>query len=61
MPTYVYQCKPCHFKMERKHKMSEDPIVYCPECYDEMSRVPQTAGISLKGDGFYRNDKGGEL
>lgn len=56
MPSYVYHCRPCHFKRDVSHSIHEDPAVYCLECGDAMSRVPQAAGVVLKGKGFHKTD-----
>jgi len=56
MPTYVYRCVDCREQKEIKHSMSEDPEIYCGTCDGFCTRVPQVAGISLRGKGFYKND-----
>ena len=32
MPFYEYQCEACGHRLEALQKMSDDPLVYCPEC-----------------------------
>lgn len=56
MPDYVYHCRPCRFVREESHSIHEDPLVYCVECGDTMSRRPQAAGIILKGSGFHSTE-----
>lgn len=52
MPVYVYRCGVCDsVDREVSHRMSEDPQVVCV-CGDVMFRVPQLAGLSLRGDGW---------
>ena len=32
MPIYEYACKKCGHKLDALQKMSEDPLVDCPDC-----------------------------
>lgn len=56
MPVYVYRCVGCREKQEVRHSMIEDPVICCGVCDGFCARVPQVAGISLRGKGFYKND-----
>lgn len=56
MPAYVYHCRPCRSTNEVTHSIHEDPAIHCIECGDPMSRVPQAAGIILKGSGFHKTE-----
>lgn len=56
MPAYVYRCVDCKTDREITHSMTEDPEIYCAACDGYCTRVPQVAGISLRGKGFYKND-----
>ena len=33
MPIYEYECKACGHRQEAIQKMSDDPLVECPECH----------------------------
>lgn len=57
MAKYVYRCVECREEQEVQHSMKEDPDVFCPSCDGYCTRVPQAAGVVLRGRGFYRNDK----
>lgn len=56
MPDYAYHCRPCRFVREESHSIHEDPLIYCVECGDTMSRVPQPIGVILKGGGFTKTE-----
>lgn len=56
MPVYVYQCDTCGLAFERRQRMSDDPLVDCPECEGQVHRVIQPVGIVFKGSGFYVTD-----
>ncbi|MFN2131868.1 MAG: FmdB family zinc ribbon protein [Anaerolineae bacterium] len=56
MPIYVYQCDTCGLTFERRQRMTEAPLVDCPECDGHVQRVIQPVGIVFKGSGFYVTD-----
>jgi putative FmdB family regulatory protein len=56
MPIYLYQCDSCGVRFERQQRISEDPLVDCPECDGHVHRVIQPVGIIFKGSGFYVTD-----
>ena len=57
MPIYEYQCKSCGHQMEAIQKMSDDPLVDCPECEKpELQKKISAAGFRLKGSGWYETD-----
>ena len=56
MPIYVYQCDTCGLTFERRQRMTEAPLVDCPECDGHVRRVIQPVGIVFKGSGFYVTD-----
>ena len=58
MPTYEYACRACGHVFEIVQKMSEDPLVICPECGGELRKVFAPPAISFKGSGFYATDHG---
>ena len=61
MPIYEYECKACGHREEAIQKMSDDPLVACPECKKpELKKLISAAGFRLKGGGWYETDfKGG--
>ncbi len=57
MPIYEYQCGACEHQFEKLQKMSEDPLVDCPECEKpELKKLVSAAGFQLKGSGWYVTD-----
>ena len=56
MPIYVYQCDTCGLTFERRQRMTEPPLVDCPECDGRIHRVIQPVGVVFKGSGFYVTD-----
>ena len=57
MPIYEYACVSCDHHLEALQKMSEDPLVFCPECGEESLRKKvSAAAFVLKGSGWYETD-----
>ena len=61
MPIYEYTCASCGHELEAIQKMSDAPLVDCPECgKPELKKNVSAAGFRLKGTGWYETDfKGG--
>lgn len=57
MPIYAYACSSCGLQQDMMQKMSDLPLVTCPEC-GEQTLVKQltAAGFQLKGSGYYATD-----
>jgi len=58
MPTYQYVCKNCGYEMEELQKITDPPLVRCPNCNtDSLARViGGGSGVIFKGSGFYLTD-----
>ena len=57
MPIYEYGCDNCGHELESLQKISEQPLVYCPECGDAaLRRKVSAAAFRLKGTGWYETD-----
>ena len=57
MPIYEYKCNACDNRLERLQKMSEDPLIDCPECEQpELTKLVSAAGFRLTGTGWYETD-----
>jgi len=57
MPIYEYECKACGHRQEAIQKMSDDPLVDCPECgKPELKKLISAAAFRLKGGGWYETD-----
>ncbi len=62
MPFYEYRCEKCGKQMEALQKISDAPLVDCPECgQPALKKLVSAAGFRLKGGGWYETDfKGGK-
>ena len=57
MPIYEYACASCDHHLEALQKISEDPMVFCPECGEEsLKKMVSAAAFVLKGSGWYETD-----
>ena len=61
MPIYEYRCEKCEHQLEKIQKMSDDPLVDCPQCHQPtLKKIISAAAFRLKGKGWYETDfKGG--
>lgn len=57
MPIYEYACKKCGHVLDALQKMSDDPLVDCPECGEaQLKRLISAPRFRLKGQGWYETD-----
>ena len=57
MPIYGYVCKSCEHTLDVLQKISDDPIVDCPECGEtQLKRQLSAPRFRLKGQGWYETD-----
>ncbi len=57
MPIYEYQCGACAARVEKLQKLSDPPLLTCPECgADALVKLVSAAGFRLKGGGWYETD-----
>jgi putative FmdB family regulatory protein len=57
MPIYEYQCGSCGSKKEHLQKLSEAPVLVCPECgSNAYTKLISAVGFQLKGSGWYATD-----
>ncbi len=57
MPFYEYQCGDCGHRLEVLQKLSDKPLVYCPECNEaSLKKLISAAAFRLKGSGWYETD-----
>ena len=57
MPIYEYACKKCDHTLDALQKMSDDPLVDCPECGEPaLKRRLSAPRFRLKGKGWYETD-----
>ena len=54
MPTYDYKCRDCDIVFERFQRITDDPLLVCPECSGQVRRlIAGGTGVIFKGSGFY--------
>ncbi len=57
MPIYGYGCKHCEHTLDVLQKISDDPLVDCPECGEpQLKRQLSAPRFRLKGSGWYETD-----
>jgi putative FmdB family regulatory protein len=57
MPIYEYRCESCGHELEALQKMSDAPLVTCPQCGEPaLHKVLSAAAFRLKGGGWYETD-----
>lgn len=57
MPIYEYVCTGCNYEIEAIQKMSDDALVFCPECSNgTLKKKISAVAFQLKGTGWYETD-----
>jgi putative FmdB family regulatory protein len=57
VPIYEYACKNCDHTLDALQKMSDAPLVDCPECGEpQLRRLISAPRFRLKGQGWYETD-----
>lgn len=57
MPIYEYQCDKCQHELEALQKMSDQPLLDCPECNQPaLVKKISAVGFRLSGSGWYETD-----
>lgn len=57
MPIYEYRCENCGHELEKLQKLSDDPLVECPQCHTpSLHKLISAAGFRLAGKGWYETD-----
>jgi len=57
MPFYEYRCEQCGHELEALQKLSDAPLVDCPQCgQPALKKLISAAGFRLKGAGWYETD-----
>jgi len=57
MPIYGYTCTNCEHTLDALQKMSDDPLVECPDCgKSALKRQLSAPRFRLKGQGWYETD-----
>jgi len=57
MPIYEYECGACGHVLDALQKISDKPLVKCPECSRrKLKRLVSAPRFRLKGEGWYETD-----
>ena len=56
MPIYEYACTKCGHHLEVLQKLSDKPLVRCPECKGKLEKQFSQTSFQLKGTGWYVTD-----
>lgn len=57
MPIYEYECGACEHQLDALEKISDKPMVKCPECgRRKLKRLVSAPKFRLKGEGWYETD-----
>lgn len=53
MPFYDYRCDKCNYRFEQLQKMSDEPLLDCPQCKSKsLRRLIYAPAIIFKGAGW---------
>jgi putative FmdB family regulatory protein len=57
MPIYEYRCQSCDGQLEALQKISDEPLLECPQCGEAaLKKKVSAAAFRLKGAGWYETD-----
>ena len=57
MPIYGYVCRRCGHRFDVLQKISDDPLVHCPDCAEpSLQKELSAPKFRLKGQGWYETD-----
>lgn len=57
MPIYEYECGACGHQLDALEKISDKPMVKCPDCgRRKLKRLVSAPKFRLKGEGWYETD-----
>lgn len=57
MPIYGYICQSCGHTLDALQKISDNRLVYCPDCGEpQLKRQLSAPRFRLKGKGWYETD-----
>lgn len=66
MPTYEYKCPECAKIEQHQHKMNEQFVAICHNCFQKGKSCQMVKGVGgglavhFKGSGFYETDYKGK-
>ena len=57
MPIYEYRCQSCGHELDKLQKMSDPPLIDCPDCgKPTLKKLISASGFRLSGSGWYETD-----
>ena len=56
MPIYEYKCLECGSHIEKRQKISDEPLKVCDECGGALEKQWSLSGFQFKGAGWYVTD-----
>jgi putative FmdB family regulatory protein len=56
MPVYEYECLKCKKRHEIMQRITENPLIDCPDCGGKMKKIISSTSFVLKGTGWYATD-----
>jgi len=56
MPIYEYKCLICEKHHEIMRKITDKPLLKCPDCGGRMKKMISNTTFVLKGTGWYATD-----
>ena len=60
MPIYEYKCTDCGTHIERRQKISDEPLKICEDCGGTVEKQWSRTGFQFKGEGWYVTDYAGK-
>ena len=55
MPIYEYKCEKCNHELELIQKLSDEPLVICPECKKKsLKKILSVGSFRINGKGVYK-------
>ena len=60
MPIYEYKCVECGAHVEKRQKVSDEPLKVCEICNGKLEKQWSLSGFQFKGEGWYVTDYAGK-
>lgn len=60
MPIYEYKCLDCEAHIEKRRKVSDEPLKVCENCGGNLQKQWSLSGFQFKGEGWYVTDYAGK-
>lgn len=56
MAIYEYKCKECGLEIEKFQKMTDEPLIDCPQCCKPtLEKQISNSNFKLKGPGWFKS------